>query len=117
MTAEGVSALAAITPLLAYTNAQFKSNPPYTDPQIISGNQPGLDASKFILGFSLQKDDVNNFATGIDASQSGSVQLKLYFEDPNYVRRVSANASLDIHIMMTCDAVFTKQNDADLVRF
>lgn len=75
-----------------------------------------LDASGFILAFSLQKDDMNGFSTGIDSSQSGAVNLNLYFQDSNYDGNYF-NENIDCHTFVVADAVFTKQNDADLVRY
>lgn len=78
-----------------------------------------IDASSFVLAFSLQKDDVVNFATGIDSSQSGSITINLYFNvagaygDPfAWMQR-----PLVFNIWSICDAVFTLQNDANLIRY
>lgn len=74
-----------------------------------------LDSSKFILGWSIAKDDVASFATGIDTSQSGTVVVNLYFDDSDpwawYQRKIQA------HFHIVCDAVCTFQSAANLVRY
>lgn len=74
-----------------------------------------VDSSAFVLGFSLAKDDINTFATGIDSSQSGAITLNLYFKDADSGQYIGRD--IDCHIWLTCDAVFTVQNDANLVRW
>ncbi len=88
----------------------------YSEPLPPAWTYPMLDASGFILAFSLQKDDMNGFSTGIDSSQSGAVNLNLYFQDSNYDGNYF-NENIDCHTFVVADAVFTKQNDADLVRY
>ncbi len=74
-----------------------------------------VDASKFILAWSIAKDDVASFATGIDTSQSGTVVVNLYFDDTDpwawYQRKIQA------HFHILCDAVCTFQSAANLVRY
>lgn len=74
-----------------------------------------VDSSKFILGWSIAKDDVASFATGIDTSQSGTVVVNLYFDDTDpwawYQRKIQA------HFHIVCDAVCTFQSAANLVRY
>lgn len=90
--------------------------------QYSSGNSKHkiiLDSSNAIFGLSLSKDDINNFASGIDSSQSGSVILNLYFDDPsssNYGYG-QFNRAIKVNIFCFCDAVFTLQSDANLVRY
>jgi hypothetical protein len=81
-----------------------------------------IDASSFVLGFSVAKSDTMPFTTGIDASQSGSVQLNLYFQgtgaDADPANQFSASGRrFDVHIFARCDAVVTLQESANLVRY
>lgn len=78
-----------------------------------------MDSASSIFALSLSKDDINNFAAGIDSSQSGSVILNLYFDDP-YDAAVGYgqfNRSIKLNVFCFCDAVFTLQSDANLVRY
>lgn len=83
-------------------------------------NTPNLlDASSFVLAMSIQKDDVINFATGIDSSQSGQVTLNLYFnasENADRDPQAWAQRPIVFHMWALCDAVFTLQNDASVTR-
>jgi hypothetical protein len=79
-----------------------------------------MDSSKSIFGLSLSKDDINNFAAGIDSSQSGSIILNLYFDDATakefgYLQFTSRPIKLNVFCF--ADAVFTLQSDANLVRY
>lgn len=85
------------------------------DPFPLMGTWPYLDSSAFVVGFSLNKDDQNSFATGIDSSQSGAVNVNLYFQDSTYSDILSN--PIDIHTFLFCDAIATFQSDANLVRF
>jgi len=79
-----------------------------------------LDASQFVLAFSLQKDDVMNFATGIDSSQSGSIVVNLYFQQVGTQYSDPAawyNRPINFNMWAICDAVCTLQNEAVLVRY
>ncbi len=77
-----------------------------------------LDTSSFVLAMSLKKDDVMDFATGIDSSQSGSITLNLYFNTSDDTDPGSKfSRDITYHIWSICDAVFTCQNDANLVRY
>ncbi len=75
-----------------------------------------LDADKFIMGFSLKKDDIQSFVTGIDTSQSGAVHINIYFNDNNN-RKWPSDRSVDCHTYFVCDEVFTAQNDSNLSRY
>lgn len=88
----------------------------YADPQPPCTNLPYLDTSAFIMGFALQRDDVNPFGTGLDTSQAGMMILNLYFNDPGYNLAFSFNRQFDLHLVVFADAIFTKQNDGDGVR-
>jgi hypothetical protein len=99
-------------------SAYHQSN--YSHP--LAQNDPGylaapyyVDSSSFMLGFSLSKDDSNTFAAGIDSSQAGSITLNLFFRDDD--PGVALNRNIIVHIWGLCDAVFTIQNDANLVRW
>jgi hypothetical protein len=74
-----------------------------------------FDSSSFILAMSLAKDDLQQFATGIDTSQSGQISLNLYWNtlDPF----APLGTRIKVNIFAFCDAVFTLQNDANLVRY
>lgn len=78
-----------------------------------------VDASKFFLAFSLAKDDMLPFTTGIDSSQSGAVSLNLYFQDPlkDPASGFQSNQQFDVHTFVGCDAVATLQLSANLVRY
>lgn len=76
-----------------------------------------VDASKFILGFSLKKDDIMSFVTGIDTSQSGAVHINLHFNDTSANRKWPEDRRLDCHTYFVCDEIFTAQNDGNLVRY
>ncbi len=82
-----------------------------------------VDASFFVLGWSLAKSDNMPFTTGIDASQSGSIQLNLYFQggsggdgDPS-LQITSAGRRFDVHLWARCDAIMTLQQNANLIRY
>lgn len=75
-----------------------------------------LDASKFIMGFSLKKDDIQSFVTGIDTSQSGAVHINIYFND-SANRKWPSDRTVDCHTFFVCDEVFTAQNDSNLSRY
>lgn len=75
-----------------------------------------LDASKFIMGFSLKKDDIQSFVTGIDTSQSGAVHINIYFNDSSN-RKWPSDRTVDCHTFFVCDEVFTAQNDSNLSRY
>lgn len=74
------------------------------------------DASNFIIGFSLKKDDIQSFVTGIDTSQAGAVHVNLYFNDTTN-RSWPSTRRVDCHTFFVCDAIFTAQNDGNLVRY
>lgn len=78
----------------------------------------GVDAASCVFGLSLSKDDVNNFASGVDSSQSGSVILNLYFDDSEDLKQIGLlGRPMRINMFCFCDAVFTLQSDANLVRY
>jgi hypothetical protein len=79
------------------------------------------DTSKFVLGISTMKKD-GDFVTGVDTSQAGSVSLNLYFKrQPDLANMFPGDygSNRDIFVQVFClaDAVFTLQNDANLVRY
>jgi hypothetical protein len=81
-----------------------------------TANTPSLfDASKFILGWSIAKDDIASFAAGIDTSQSGTVVVNLYFDDADPWVWIQRKIQAHFHIL--CDAVCTFQQAANLVRY
>jgi hypothetical protein len=73
------------------------------------------DSSKFILALSMAKDDVVQFATGIDTSQSGQISVNLYWSTYDPFQQLATR--IKVNIFAFCDAVFTLQNDANLVRY
>ena len=73
------------------------------------------DSSKFVLAFSLAKDDLQQFATGLDTSQSGQLSMNLYWNTLDPFSYLATRIRLNIFAF--CDAVFTLQNDANLVRY
>jgi len=95
-------------------------------------NTPGLsnfglqeyhDTSKFVLGLSTMKKD-GDFVTGVDTSQAGSISLNLYFKsEPDisngYPGDSGSKLKRDVFVQVfgIADAVFTLQNDANLVRY
>lgn len=81
----------------------------------LKGLKWGCDTSSFVIAMSLCKDDVLNFATGLDSSQSGMVQLNFTFGETDPLSPL--NRPVDVHIWAVCDAIFTLQNDANLVRY
>lgn len=85
------------------------------------GFQEYHDTSKFVLGLSTMKKD-GDFVTGVDTSQAGSVSLNLYFKrSPDLANMFPGDSgnNRDIFVQVFClaDAVFTLQNDANLVRY
>jgi hypothetical protein len=87
------------------------------------GVQEYHDTSKFVLGLSTMKKD-GDFVTGVDTSQAGSVFLNLQFKKdrdvPNgYPGDYGGRSGRPILVQTyaICDAVFTLQNDANLVRY
>ena len=109
-----------------YSWANQSSGTPYSTGFYGANAAPAMqDSSAFVLAISLSKDDVMNFATGIDSSQSGSITINLYFN--NTTSTTGANIGQDseawmqrpmlFNIWSVCDAVFTLQNDAALVRY
>lgn len=107
------------------TLAAAKTNPPLVTSAIRDASSLSyIDSSRFILGISFNKDDQNNFVTGMDTTQSGSVFVKLTFQqdaaptisgstnDPG--ADLQRNCVVEVYGM--CDTVFTLQNDASLKR-
>lgn len=95
--------------------------------QVTAGTNMGVqeyhDASKFVLGLSTMKKD-GDFVTGVDTSQSGSVYLNLQFKlnkdiANGYQGDFGGRSGRQIYLQCfaICDAVFTLQNDANLVRY
>lgn len=85
------------------------------------GLQQYNDTGKFVLGLSTMKKD-GDFVTGVDTSQAGSVSLNLYFKrspDLSNMFPGDSGSNRDIFVQVFClaDAVFTLQNDANLVRY
>lgn len=85
------------------------------------GIQEYHDTSKFVLGLSTMKKD-GDFVTGVDTSQAGSVSLNLFFKRSPDVANMfpgDSGSNRDIFVQVFClaDAVFTLQNDANLVRY
>lgn len=85
------------------------------------GFQQYNDTGKFVLGLSTMKKD-GDFVTGVDTSQAGSVSLNLYFKrSPDLANMFpgDSGSNRDIFVQVFClaDAVFTLQNDANLVRY
>lgn len=78
-----------------------------------------VDTPHAIYGFSMAKSDMMPFTTGIDASQSGSVQLNLYFQDAegDPANLFTSGRRFDIHLWARCDAVATLQESSNTVRF
>lgn len=79
------------------------------------------DTSKFVLGISTMKKD-GDFVTGVDTSQAGSVSLNLFFKRQRDVANMQpgdmgGNRDVFIQVWSIADAVFTLQNDANLVRY
>lgn len=87
----------------------------------LTGNEENFvacfDSSNSVYGLSLAKDDINNFAAGIDSSQSGSVILNLYFDESGSHTFQQLQRPIKINMFCFCDAVFTLQSDANLVRY
>jgi hypothetical protein len=87
------------------------------------GIQEYHDTSKFVLGLSTMKKD-GDFVTGVDTSQSGSVYLNLQFKlNKDVVNGYQGDfggrsgRQIFMQCFAICDAVFTLQNDANLVRY
>jgi hypothetical protein len=87
------------------------------------GVQEYHDTSKFVLGLSTMKKD-GDFVTGVDTSQSGSVYLNLQFKLNKDVANGypgdfggRSGRQIFLQCFAICDAVFTLQNDANLVRY
>lgn len=85
------------------------------------GFQEYHDTSKFVLGLSTMKKD-GDFVTGVDTSQAGSVSLNLFFKRSQDIANMfpgDGGNNRDIFVQVFClaDAVFTLQNDANLVRY
>jgi hypothetical protein len=79
------------------------------------------DTSKFVLGISTMKKD-GDFVTGVDTSQAGSVSLNLFFKKQKdvtnmYPGDMGGGRDVFVQIFSLADAVFTLQNDANLVRY
>lgn len=79
------------------------------------------DTSKFVLGISTMKKD-GDFVTGVDTSQAGSVSLNLFFKRQRDATNMfpgdsGGNRDVFIQVWSIADAVFTLQNDANLVRY
>jgi hypothetical protein len=90
-------------------------------PSSNQGFQEFHDTSKFVLGLSTMKKD-GDFVTGVDTSQAGSVSLNLFFKRSPDVANMfpgDSGSNRDIFVQVFClaDAVFTLQNDANLVRY
>lgn len=102
-------------------NAATSSNTPLGGSFYTNNVTPTMmDSSMFVLAISLAKDDVMNFATGIDSSQSGSITVNLYFNSSGAAFQDSEywlSRPVVFNIWSICDAVFTLQNDANLVRY
>jgi hypothetical protein len=88
-----------------------------------AGFQEYHDTSKFVLGLSTMKKD-GDFVTGVDTSQAGSMSLNLYFKsEPDVANGYPGDSGsklkrdLFIQVFGIADAVFTLQNDANLVRY
>lgn len=75
-----------------------------------------LDTTGFVIAFSFMKDDTNGMFTGIDTTQSAVVQLNLYFDRPDTLITCDIDRSFYVHSWAVCDAVFTLQSDASLLR-
>jgi hypothetical protein len=68
----------------------------------------------------MKKD--GDFVTGVDTSQAGSVSLNLFFKKQKdvtnmYPGDMGGGRDVFVQIFSLADAVFTLQNDANLVRY
>lgn len=93
---------------------------PYSEAENVSIQQYH-DTSKFVLGISTMKKD-GDFVTGVDTSQAGSVSLNLFFKKQKdvsnmYPGDMGGGRDVFVQIYSLADAVFTLQNDANLVRY
>jgi hypothetical protein len=102
-----------------------------TPPQSVTGIEPHAqtvtytDASRFVWGINLAKKDTQGFASGLDTSMSGSLILNLYFGSEtapvkageNYDPGSLLQRPVTVWIYCLADALFTAQNDANLVRW
>lgn len=83
-----------------------------------------IDASKFVIAIPLAKLDTNGFASGLDTTMSGNLNVTLYFSqdaaptlsnttyDPGY----DLKRPIRVDVWGTIDAVLTLQNDANSIR-
>lgn len=110
-----------------YANYQNNANPLKT----FSGVSPSsqsltyADASKFVWGVNLAKKDTQGFASGLDTSMSGSLILNLIFSNDNAPTQpgetfdsgsaLGRQTTVDVYCL--ADALFTAQNDANLIRW
>lgn len=74
-----------------------------------------LDTSKFVLGWSVAKNDINSFTTGIDTTQSGTLNVNLYFDDTDPMAWTQRKTL--VHFYVIADATATFQSAANLVRY
>jgi hypothetical protein len=87
------------------------------------GFQEYHDTQKFVLGISTMKKD-GDFVTGVDTSQAGSMSLNLFFKNEADLSNqfpgdygAALKRDLFVQVYGIADAVFTLQNDANLVRY
>ena len=110
------------TAVNAYPFGGSSLTPSFSNPGNM-GVQEYHDTSKFVLGLSTMKKD-GDFVTGVDTSQAGSVFLNLQFKRDKDVANGypgdfggRLGRQIFIQTFAICDAVFTLQNDANLVRY
>lgn len=100
-------------------------------PSTISGVDPSSqtltysDSSRFLWGLNLAKKDTQGFASGLDTSMSGTVNLNLYFAQDGAPVQAgetfdsggAMNRQCQVDVICLADALFTAQNDANLIRW
>lgn len=82
-----------------------------------------IDSSKFVWGVNLAKKDKQGFASGLDTTMSGSLVLNFYFmmdaapSTSTYDPGFDWQRPITVDIYGFADALFTCQNDANMVRW
>lgn len=83
------------------------------------------DSSKFVWGVNLAKKDKQGFASGLDTTMIGSLVLNFYFMQDaaptvpgsTYDPGFDWQRNITVNIYGFADALFTTQNDANMVRW
>lgn len=96
-------------------------------PHLLTPRSRGLDyidSSKFVIAIPLAKLDTNGFASGLDTTMSGNLNVTLYFSQD--AAPTLSNTTFDsgydlkrpirVDVWGTIDAVLTLQNDANSIR-